>query len=344
MKSSITCKGISVSKIDGSMNNTYVPHAGDVAVFEVLSIGKHDSIQSVTGHNIYLFEGDRFMGVFGNRYATEQFEGYVPDEPTLEMDILGKGGVVGVMVSMHYNFKDIGTTRVRLIGYGVDDAGQIINTKYHNKEQVPFMPALKSTQNKVILSLGSSMDSGKTTTAAYLCRALSKNNLTAAYIKLTGTHYTRDSHFVKDCGASVAIDFGHAGFPSTYMLELDDLLNLYQYLLKEVNSSNPDYIVIEIADGILQRETEMLLNHAAFKDTIDHVIFSSVDSLSALYGVKKLTDLGLMPFALCGVFTASPLLVKEVEARTNLPVFNLLQLEEMDEHILKNNYVQIHMN
>jgi hypothetical protein len=338
MKRSITCKGISVHKIDESIIESYTPKAGDVAVFEVLSIGKHDSIQSMTGHNIYLFEGDQFMGVFGNRYATEQFEGYVPSKPTLEMDILGKGGVVGILTSMHYNFKDIGSTRIRLIGYGVDEEGKVINSKYYNKEQVEFSPSLKSNSTKIILSLGCSMDSGKTTTAAYLCRALSKNNHKTAYIKLTGTHYTRDSHFVQDCGADKAIDFGHAGFPSTYMVDLEELLDLYQFLLKDVNMINPEYVVIEIADGILQRETEMLLNSKEFKQTIDHIIFSSVDSLSALYGIEKLTELGLPPFALCGVFTASPLLLREVSSRTKIPVMNLLQLEKMDTKLLNQEY------
>ncbi|HLO54746.1 MAG TPA: hypothetical protein VK169_10680 [Saprospiraceae bacterium] len=341
MKRSITCKNINVHRIEKSIIDTYTPKAGDVAVFQVLTIGKHDSIQSMSGHNIYLFEGDQFMGVFGNRYATEQFEGYVPEKPTIEMDILGKGGVVGILKSMHYNFKDIGTTRIKLIGYGVDEEGNVINTKYYNKEKVQFSPTLKPNHAKIILSLGCSMDSGKTTTAAYLCRALSIKEKKVAYIKLTGTHYTRDSHFVKDCGAEVSIDFGYAGFPSTYMLEIEELLDLYQYLLKEVSKSNPEYIVIEIADGILQRETEMLLNHEAFKETIDHVIFSSVDSLSALYGIESLVNMNLTPFALCGVFTASPLLLKEVSSRSSIPVLNLKELEAMELDLLEKESVYI---
>lgn len=338
MKKSITCRGIDIPKINENIIHTYTPKAGDIALFEVLSIGKHDSIQSSTGHNCYLFEGDLFMGAFGSRYATEQFEGYVPSEPTLELDILGKGGVVGVMHSMHYAFKDIGTTRVRLIGYATNDADEVINTKYYHKPRKTFAKALKPANTEIILSLGCSMDSGKTTTAGFLSRALSTKGKTVAYIKMTGTHYTKDRQFVEDCGASLSLDFGNAGFPSTYMIDIEELMDLYQFLLDEAAVINPDYIVVEIADGILQRETEMLLRYAPFVETIDNVIFSAVDSLSALYGIDTLTKYGLPPFAVCGLFTASPLLHKEVEARTSLPVLNLKQLENLDLSLLTNKH------
>lgn len=330
MKKSITCKGITPHSINREIINSYVPMAGDVALFEVISIGKHDSIQSATGHNCYLFEGDTFLAAFGTRYATEQFEGYLPKSPVLELDILGKGGVVGVIESMHCFLKDVGTTRVRLLGYGMNEYGQVINSKYHNKQQVTFHPSLKPNGAKIILSLGCSMDSGKTTTAGYLSRSLTTRGKKVEYIKLTGTYFTKDRQFVQDCGAETSIDFGTAGFPSTYMIELDELLNLYQYLLNLSKENNNDYIVIEIADGILQRETEMLINNGAFKETIDHVIFSAVDSLSALYGIEKLSKLGLQPMAVSGLFTASPLLHKEVESRTNVPVLNLNDLLSTD--------------
>lgn len=330
MKKSITCKGIVPNGINSEIIHSYVPKAGDVALFEVISIGKHDSIQSASGHNCYLFEGDQFLAAFGTRYATEQFEGYLPEKPTTELDILGKGGVVGVISSMHYFLKDVGTTKVRLIGYGVNENGDVINSRYYHGNEVQFHPSQKPEGCKIILSLGCSMDSGKTTTAGYLSRSLSSKGKKVEYIKLTGTYFTKDRQFVQDCGAEASIDFGNAGFPSTYMLELEELLNLYQYLLDLTKSKNNDYIVIEIADGILQRETEMLLHHKPFTDTIDHVVFSAVDSLSALYGIERLSDLGLRPFAVCGLFTASPLLHREVESRTQVPVLNLKQLVETD--------------
>jgi len=323
MKKSITCKGIEYARIEESITSIYTPRMGDVALFEVIELGKHSSIQSTTGNNCYLFEGDQFLATFGNRYATEQFEGYIPDTPTLELDILGKGGVVGIMKSMHYKFKDIGTTKVKLIGYAVDNNNKVLNSIYHNKERVKFQPELKPANSKIILSLGCSMDSGKTTSAAYLSRSLMLQGKKVAFIKLTGTHYTKDSHFVRDCGAEMSIDFGYAGYPSTYLVDVPTILDLYQYLLNKVSKIDPDYIIVEIADGILQRETRALLNHHAFKSTIDYTFFSAVDSLSAIFGIEQLSQLNLRPFAVGGLFTASPLLHKEVADLIDIPVVNL---------------------
>ncbi len=339
MKKSITIKDIYYDDIVPMYNTSHTPKAGDVALFEVLEIGKHSSIQGISGNNAYLFPGDQFLAAFGNRYATEQFEGYVPSEPTQILDILGKGGVVGQLKSMHYKFEDIGTTKVKLVGYAVNEQKEIVNSIYFDKERVNFDPISECFKAKTILSLGCSMDSGKTTTAAFLSRALSKHNKKVAFIKLTGTYYTKDRHFVRDCGASVAIDFGTSGYPSTFLLEEKELLDLYQFLMEKVSLENPDYIVVEIADGILQKETELLINHEAFMSTIDHVVFSAVDSLSALYGMEKLTQIGLCPFALCGIFTASPLLMEEVVNRSPIPVLNLEGLEHLDLRLLEGEVV-----
>jgi len=327
MKKSITCKGISFELFNEKIIHTYTPKMGDLAVFEVIDIGKHDSIQGINGNNCYLFEGDEFLAAFGNRYATEQFEGYVPDEPTIDLEILGKGGVVGIMKSMHYKFKDIGTTKVRLKSFAVDQNGDVLNSIYYNKEKVSFK-TYKKPSSPIILSLGCSMDSGKTTTAAFLSRSLKLVGAKVAFIKLTGTQYTKDSHFVRDCGAAISMDFGYVGYPATYMINTDEILDIFAYLLTKVEKENPDYIVIEIADGLYQRETEALLSHNRFKSFVDKVIFSAVDSLSAIQGYNFLIQKGLKPFAISGLFTASPLLHKEVASRIDVPIYNLETLIE----------------
>lgn len=338
MKRAICTKGVGNFKIDSSIIHTYIPKAGDVALFEVMEIGKHDSIQNASGHNCYLFPGDQFLGNFGSRYATEQFEGYVPSAPTEDLEILGKGGVVGEVASMHYSFDKIGSTKIKLIGFAKDENNDVINTIYLHKEVVPFRN-LKDYDFPVILSLGCSMDSGKTTTAAYLSRSIQKRGKKVAFIKLTGTYFTKDKHFVNDCGADYAIDFGLAGYPSTYLLDIEELLDLYQFLIDDVLKQSPDAVVIEIADGILQRETEMLLRDKRFASQIDEVVFSGLDSLSVLYAIDMLSSINLKPKAICGIFTMAPLLINEVKSRTKIPVLTLAELE--NNTIFANNQMQL---
>ncbi|MEM7380505.1 MAG: DUF1611 domain-containing protein [Bacteroidota bacterium] len=324
-KKANSCKCVSDFKLDSSIIKSHKPKAGDVAVFEVLEIGSLNAIQDFEGRNCYIFEGDQIMLAFGNRYATNQFEAYVPPKYQSEYDLVGKGGVAGVVTSMFYKLQEIGPTKIRLIGYASDEQG-VINTIYRNKEKIEFQP-LVERKFKTILSLGSSMDSGKTTTAAFLSRGLKNAGNRVAYIKLTGTIFNKDKMLCFDCGADYVSDFSELGFPSTYLCSRETILDIYESLLEEVGATNPDYVVIEIADGLYQRETNQLIHHLPFTNTIDYVILSCSDSLAVNTGLQLLSPIfGDRLFALGGLFTGSPLLVQEVEQRETLPVLDLEKL------------------
>ena len=168
------------------------------------------------------------------------------------------------------------------------------------------------------------MDSGKTTTAAYLSAGLSREGHTTAYIKLTGTAYPKDVRRVYDRGADYAIDFTLLGYPSTFNCELEELLDIYQTLVEHVQEAvEPDYIVVEIADGILQRETAMLLGEDRFMQTVHDVVLSCGDSLSVFSALRLMERYGIKPFAVSGLFTASELLIAEVADLIPIPIMRL---------------------
>lgn len=323
IKKSNICKTVENFHINEAIAKTHKPLAGDVAIFEVLSLGCTTAIQDFEGRHCHIFEGDKVMLAFGNRYASNQFEGYVPDAPAEEYDLISKGGVAGIVASMYYSLELKGPTKLRLIGYATNPDGCVINTVYYHRKSIKFDPN-KIRGFKTLLSVGSSMDSGKTTTAAYLSRSLKKSGYKVAYIKLTGTVFNKDRMLVFDCGADAVADFSELGFPSTYLCSLEELMDIYEALLTDVARCNPDYVIIEIADGIYQRETAMLLNHPAFNKTINHVILSCCDSMAVTTGVQVLEKkFGSRLFALSGFFTASPLMMAEVESRNSLPVLTL---------------------
>jgi hypothetical protein len=253
------------------------------------------------------------------------YEGYLPKKATTTLDILGSGGVIGKVASKNEAFEDIEATELKLIGYAVDKKKNVINSIYNNKTSIPFNGVVPNN-SKIILSLGATMDSGKTTSAGFLARGFKNAGQKVGYIKLTGTAFTKDKDFVFDCGADLVADFTEAGYPSTYMVEKDEILNIYQYLLNQFKNNVYDYIIVEIADGLVQRETEMLLNDANFMKTVHHVIFSTADSLSAFWGIDYLSKLGFKPSVVSGRFTMSPLLVKEVKSRCKIPVLNIDEL------------------
>ncbi|MBK6620380.1 MAG: hypothetical protein IPG32_05690 [Saprospirales bacterium] len=325
IKPTIACQQVDSYRLDPSFIHSYAPNVGDVGLFEVLSPGKHRLIQNPQGANTYIYEGDHILAVFGNRYATKVFEGVVPVEPQTVYQMLGRGGVIGSVRTAHSKIEE--PTLLRQIAYAVDDKGQVLNTLYLRNQGSRFDPN-RTFPGQVILSVGTTMDSGKTTSAAYLAGGLKRAGFRVAYIKLTGTLFLKDTPFVLDRGADMAIDFSMFGYPSTYCCELDELLDLHQSLLDATAPARPDYILIEIADGLLQRETHMLLSDPGFMRTVDEVLFSCSDSLGALGGLQVLAKLGITPFALSGLLTVSPLLVEETRAFVREPIFTIEELLE----------------
>lgn len=337
LKKTYICKDVIDYKIKYQVNKNYIPQTGDAGIFEVMHIGKHRNVQSDSKRNVTIIPGDRIMAAFGTRYATAQFEGYVPENCFDELHILGAGGTVGVIHSMHEKFIDVGPTKLRFIGSVTDKEGNVVNTKTLKSHEISSFTGLPAHATKLILSLGSSMDSGKTTSAAYLINGLKKAGFEVAYIKLTGTVYTKDCDLNYDLGADITADFGDFGFPSTYMCSEKELLDLYESLLKKVLYVKPDYVVMEIADGLYERETKMLLRNVDFMETIYGVIFSAGDSLSAINGVQVLRDWNIRLFAISGLLTASPLLIKEVKENTSQPVYTVEELSMNAKEILRKN-------
>lgn len=311
IKQSFACRNVSIHHVDTSIAGTHVPKMGEVAIFSVI-LPNGNYLVDPAGIHRSLFEGDQIMLAFGNRYATSQLEGYVPEGPCTLCHLIGRGGVAGTLKSINTTGKSQPAELV-LVGYAVDREGKVINTIQKEKLSV-FNP--QTINSKVILSIGSSMDSGKTTSAAFLCGGFRAAGHTSAYIKLTGTAFPKDARYVYDRGADFITDFTHFGYPSTYLCEHSEILDLYQSLVNIAEEAvSPDYIVVEIADGIMQKETWKLLTDSQFMSSVHSVLFSGCDSLSVLAGLSTLEGINIRPFAVSGLFTASELLIQEVQGQ-----------------------------
>jgi hypothetical protein len=170
------------------------------------------------------------------------------------------------------------------------------------------------------------MNAGKTTTVGTLARALKQGGFRVAAAKITGTAAGKDGRFFTSCGARPVLDFTFAGYPSTYMLSLEELLTIHRTLVGHLRETEPDYILVEVADGIFQRETKMLLECAEFRDDVEHTFFAANDSLSAACGARHLKEYGLPLRAIAGAFTQSTLAMREAEETTGIRCLNLEQM------------------
>lgn len=281
---------------------------GSILLARVQTIGRHKDLESHNGRRMSLFAGDLFVGVLGNRYATDQFEGVARCSGKVG-HIVGIGGVCGEVVSM--NNRMLEPTIIEWIGRIAGPDGAPLHLSQFPTVGTPGRPARPTT---TILSLGASMNSGKTTTAAQMIYSLTAAGHRVAAAKITGTACRKDPNFLIDAGAIAVLDFTHAGWPSTAQCSRDELVSIATHLRAALAAHEPDFLVIEIADGVVQRETAILLADPEFRASIDAVTFAGPDALSCHAGVQRLTELGYNVVATAGIVANSRLGIAEVEA------------------------------
>jgi hypothetical protein len=311
------------------------PAVGDVVYGKVTRLGQHSTLENQSGRLHILNDGSRAVFVFGNRYAPDHYEGFVPDSPVSEVDMLARSGVVGQVTKKNALLKD--PTRIRILGYVCDDQGEVVNTRNH--------PMIASTRERsvgkrarMVLIVGTSMNSGKSMTAAACCWALATMGYQVRASKLTGTASLKDILHMNDCGASIYNDFTQLGYPSTYMLSTEELLSIFNTIDLKYGNNPKNFWVVELADGILQRETALLLSMEKVKSRIHRLIFCAGDALGCIGGIEILKErYGLVPDAVSGVFSSAPLARREfAEHSREVPVFENLErnLNEITEVLL----------
>jgi hypothetical protein len=149
-----------------------------------------------------------------------------------------------------------------------------------------------------------------------------------AAIKLTGSAAGRDTWNMRDAGACVALDFTDGGMPSTYLCTLEQLLDLYDLLIGHAKAHRAQWAVVEIADGLLQRETAALLQSSRFTSKVDAFLFAAGEPLAAAGGVALLHGWGIEPIAVSGLVSMSALGVREVESATGLRCLTASELQQ----------------
>jgi hypothetical protein len=110
---------------------------------------------------------------------------------------------------------------------------------------------------------------------------------------------------------------------STYLARIEDLEQGMETLLATITAKAVDAILVEIADGVLQRETAALLQSDTFNRCIDAVMLAAQDSMGAMAGVDWLRRHCARPvLAISGVLSGSPLQEMEAKTATGLEVFS----------------------
>lgn len=302
---SLLCRGIS-------------PRAGDLVLARVTQLGQHQHLESGDGRRARLWLGDEIVVAYAARYAPDQYEAYVPDDLS-PCSLVAAGGIAARVHSRHASIRP--ATQIDPVGLLADRNGDVLNVR----QGALGIPS-KVRPAFTIAVVGSSMNAGKTTTAASLIAGLRRLGHRVGAAKVTGTGAGGDRWLMADAGASPVLDFTDAGYASTAGLPLDTLELILSQLSAHVASAGAKCLVIEVADGLLQAETAALLQSTKFAKMVDAVIFAAPDAMSVLAGADWLHKQGLPLIAVSGVLTMSPLAMREAMAAVHLPVYTAEEL------------------
>src|SRR5262245_53467681 len=186
--------------VDRNRARTLVPaeeghDPGALVLARVLALSRHKELESHEGRKMSLFPGDVFVGVLGDRYATDQFLAFGRVSGPVGQ-IVGIGGVVGEVVSMHTRMTP--PTTIEYLGRVADAEGRPL----HMQQSRP-LPAEPSGARRAptVCSLGASMNSSKTTAAMQMIFRLRAAGFRVAAAKVTGTACRKDPNLFHDAGA-----------------------------------------------------------------------------------------------------------------------------------------------
>ncbi len=287
------------------------PEAGDLVLARVTLLGQHQHLESSTGRRVRLWPGDEIIVAFGARYAPDQFEASVPHDLSA-CHLVAAGGIAALVESRHASIRP--ATQIEPIGL-LADAHGVLNMR---RAALGTPPAGRAAFTVAVL--GSSMNAGKTTTAASVIAGLRRLGLRVGAAKLTGTGAGGDRWLMTDAGAAPVLDFTDAGYASTAGLGIEALEQILTQLTRHVAAAGVECVVLEVADGLLQAETAALVRSMRFIKSVDAVLFAAPDALSAVAGVDWLRQHRLPVTAVSGVVTASPLAAREAQQAIALPV------------------------
>lgn len=305
------------------------PEPGDLVYGSVIYLGHHKTLENKEGRIHKINDGTKAIFVYGNRYAPDAYEGRIPDEIKSEADLLARSGIIGDMVLKNSNMPDC--TKIKIYGYVVDKKGSVLNTKQYSV----IKKNSRVYNSKMILCIGAAMNSGKSQAAARCCWALSNAGHRVNACKITGTASLKDILLMEDNGAGMVADFTFMGYPSTYLLDEKSLKDIYIQLQQSYAPNG--FWVVEFADGILQKETDLLLRDPDIRNNIHKLIFCAHDAVGVMGGLNILkNNFDMEPDAISGYCSSAPLAVHEFQAFTKIPVFDSMQsnLKEMMDILL----------
>jgi hypothetical protein len=165
-----------------------------------------------SGRMADMVRDDLIVGALGRRAATLEGVGdWRASGADGTLEALTSAGLLGRATSLSPSFPNL--MQMQYLGHVTRRGGKVTMRDF----VTPAAPA--ALDIPVILLIGTSMSSGKTTSGRLIIRALKYMGLDVIAAKLTGAARYRDILQFRDAGARQVLDFVDAGLPSTVCSE-----------------------------------------------------------------------------------------------------------------------------
>ena len=318
-KRAFSCRRVPKEKIKTLLKDGPGPRAGDLVLARVSRLGSHQRIELPSGRRATLIPGDNIIVAYGDRYAPDQYEAYVPKD-LRPCHLVAAGGVASRAVAWHDKMGS-GPTCIEPIGLlGCARAEPL------NLADFALANAKGPIPQAVFAVFGTSMNAGKTRTAATLVKGFADAGYSVGAAKITGTAAGGDPWLMSDYGADEVLDFTDAGFASTFNIHPERICDAAESLLGTLARRGCSVTVVEIADGLYQAETAALAQMERLQSILTGTFFAAGDAMGAVSGASDLARSGHRVLGITGALTRSPLAVREAAAASCFPVLGLNDL------------------
>jgi len=298
------------------------PRSGDIVLARVSRIGFHRRIEHTNGRRGLLHVGDEIVLAYADRYATDQFESYVPTNLG-RAHMVASGGIASKVRTRSNAVR--AATEIVPLGLVGDERGRPLNI---GDFSLPRLDPRIGKKPRTVAVFGTAMNAGKTTTIHHMLHGLAKAGARPGAAKVTGTGSGNDYWVMADAGAHSMLDFTDVGLASSFNHRIDRLEDAAEQLVTHLTLDGCQVIFLEIADGLLQQENHHLIRSRRLHALVDIVVFAASDAIGALHGVQTLRRNGFYVAAVSGALTRSPLAIKEAHEALGLPVLGLEEIED----------------
>ena len=253
----------------------------------------------------------------GRRRALKGFVGDVPETVNAgdQLHLLNMGGVIGFCTGHHSSLSD--AIKLEVVGLVCDENGRVRNIS--DNALLPRQ-VLGETAPLVIIA-GACMNSGKTYAATELIKQATRAGLRVAAAKLSGVACLRDTLNMGDHGAIATASFLDCGLPST--VGIGDLAPVAKAVIGRLNESAPDFIVIEMGDGILGGySVESVFEDQELREATTAIVFCASDYVGAWGGIELFRRRGIEIALVAGSVTDSQMGQDYIEKEFGVPAGN----------------------